>query len=149
MIGNKKQCIDWLLETEADIFEVNIYKKQRNNDQNAKYWKLLYKLSLKLGIGVHELHKQMLRDYSKQGPVCAPSTYDMRGVKYYDVMSKFIKDGVEFTSYQVYVPSHELKTDEFAVLLNGLIQECEQQGIETRSPSEIERDSKLYEKSND
>lgn len=149
MIGNKKQCIDWLLETEADIFEVNIYKKQRNNDQNAKYWKLLYKLSLKLGIGVHELHKQMLRDYSKQGPICAPSTYDMRGVKYYDVMSKFIKNGVEYTSYQVYVPSHELRTDEFAVLLNGLIQECEQQGIETRSPSEIERDSKLYEKSND
>lgn len=144
MIGNKKQCIDWLLETEADIFEVNIYKKQRNNDQNAKYWKLLYKLSLKLGIGVHELHKQMLRDYSKQGPVCAPSTYDMRGVKYYDVMSKFIKDGVEFTSYQVYVPSHELKTEEFAVLLNGLIHECEQQGIDSRSPSEIERDSKLY-----
>ena len=145
MIGNKKQCIDWLLETEADIFEVNIYKKQRNNDQNAKYWKLLYKLSLKLGIGVHELHKQMLRDYSKQGPVCAPSTYDMRGVKYYDVMSKFIKDGVEFTSYHVYTPSHELKTDEFAILLDGLIQECEQQGIDTRSPDEIERDSKLYE----
>ena len=145
MIGNKKQCIDWLLETEADIFEVNIYKKQRNNDQNAKYWKLLYKLSLKLGIGVHELHKQMLRDYSKQGPICAPSTYDMRGVKYYDVMSKFIKDGVEFTSYHVYTPSHELKTDEFAILLDGLIQECEQQGIDTRSPDEIERDSKLYE----
>lgn len=149
MIGNKKQCIDWLLETEADIFEVNIYKKQRNNDQNAKYWKLLYKLSLKLGIGVHELHKQMLRDYSKQGPVCAPSTYDMRGVKYYDVMSKFIKDGVEFTSYQVYTPSHELRTDEFAVLLDGLIQEAIQQGIDVRSPSEIERDAQLYEKSND
>lgn len=144
MIGNKNQCINWLLETESDIFEVNIYKKQRNKDQNAKYWTLLYKLSLKLGIGVHELHKQMLRDYSKQGPVCAPSTYDMRGIKYYDVMSKFIKDGVEFTSYHVYTPSHELKTDEFAILLDGLIQECEQQGIETRSPSEIERDSKLY-----
>ena len=36
MIGSKKQCINWLLETESDIFEVNIYKKQRNNDQNAK-----------------------------------------------------------------------------------------------------------------
>lgn len=144
MIGNKNQCINWLLEQENGIFKVGNYKEKRNNDQNAKYWKLLYKLSLKLGIGVHELHKQMLRDYSKQGPVCAPSTYDMRGVKYYDVMSKFIKDGVEFTSYQVYVPSHELKTDEFAVLLNGLIHECEQQGIDSRSPSEIERDSQLY-----
>ena len=48
-----------------------------------------------------------------------------------------------------YTPSYELKTDEFAILLDGLIQEAEQQGIDTRSPEEIERDSKLYEKSND
>ena len=37
-------------------------------------------------------------DY-KQGPVLAPMICEE---KYYDVMSKFIKDGVEFTSYQVY-----------------------------------------------
>lgn len=146
MTGSRNQCINWLLEAEEDIFDVKVHKEQRNKKQNSRYWTLLYKLSLKLGIGVRELHKQMLRDYSKQGPVCAPSTYDMRGVKYYDVMSKFIKDGVEFTSYQVYTPSHELKTDEFAILLDGLIQECEQQGIDTRSSEEIERDSQLYEK---
>ena len=150
MIGNISKIKQWLdLQKEDKLYEIDVFKSERNKKQNSRYWKLLYKLSLKLGIGVHELHKQMLRDYSKQGSVCAPSTYDMRGVKYYDVMSKFIKDGVEFTSYQVYTPSHELRTDEFAVLLNGLIQECEQQGIDTRSPSEIERDSKLYEKSND
>ena len=145
MIGNISKIKQWLdLQDKEKLYEIGEFKSDRNKKQNSRYWTLLYKLSLKLGIGVHELHKQMLRDYSKQGPVCAPSTYDMRGVKYYDVMSKFIKDGVEFTSYQVYTPSHELRTDEFAVLLNGLIQECEQQGIETRSPEQIERDSKLY-----
>lgn len=145
MIGNISKIKQWLdLQKEDKLYEIDVFKSERNKKQNSRYWKLLYKLSLKLGIGVHELHKQMLRDYSKQGPVCAPSTYDMRGVKYYDVMSKFIKNGVEYTSYQVYVPSHELKTDEFAVLLNGLIHECEQQGIDARSPEEIERDSKLY-----
>lgn len=36
----------------------------------------------------------------------------------------------------VYTPSHELNTAEFAFLMNGLIQECEQQGIETISPDE-------------
>ena len=145
MIGNISKIKQWLdLQKEDKLYEIDVFKSERNKKQNSRYWKLLYKLSLKLGIGVHELHKQMLRDYSKQGPVCAPSTYDMRGVKYYDVMSKFIKDGVEFTSYQVYTPSHELRTDEFAVLLNGLMQECEQQGIDTRSPEEIERDSKVY-----
>ena len=144
MIGSKKQCIDWLLETESDIFEVEIYKAKRNNNQNAKYWELLNKLSKKLRIGVFELHKQMLRDYSKQGQICTPSSYDMSAIKYYDLKSKFIKNDIEYSVYQVYTPSHELKTDEFAILLDGLIQEAEQHGIDTRSPEEIERDSKLY-----
>lgn len=144
MIGNKNQCINWLLETEADIFEVDIYKTKRNNEQNAKYWKLINELSKKLRIGVFQLHKQMLRDYSKQGQICTPSSYDMSAIKYYDLKSKFIKNDIEYSVYQVYTPSHELKTDEFAILLDGLVQECEQQEIETRSPEEIERDSKLY-----
>ena len=137
MIGSKKQCIDWLLENEADIFEVDIYKAKRNNDQNAKYWKLINELSKKLKIGVYQLHKQMLRDYSKQGQICTPSTYDMSAIKYYDLKSKFIKNDIEYSVYQVYTPSHELKTEEFAILLEGLIQECEQQEIDTRSPEEI------------
>lgn len=144
MIGNKNQCINWLLENEADIFEVDIYKARRNNEQNKKYWKLINELSKKLRIGVYQLHKQMLRDYSKQGQICTPSSYDMSAIKYYDLKSKFKKNDVEYSVYQVYTPSHELKTDEFAVLLNGLIHECEQQGIDVRSPEEIERDSKLY-----
>lgn len=145
MIGSKKQCINWLLENEADIFKVDIYKAKRNNDQNAKYWKLLNELSKKLKIGIFELHKNMLRDYSKQGQICTPSSYDMSAIKYYDLKSKFIKNDIEYSVYQIYTPSHELKTDEFAILLDGLIQECEQQGIDTRSPEEIERDSKIYE----
>lgn len=145
MIGSKKQCIDWLLENEAEIYEVDIYKAKRNNDQNAKYWKLINELSKKLRMGVFQLHKQMLRDYSKQGQICTPSSYDMSAIKYYDLKSKFIKNDIEYSVYQVYTPSHELKTDEFAILLDGLMQECKQQGIDTRSPEEIERDSKIYE----
>lgn len=45
-----------------------------------------------------------------------------------------------FNVYEVYVPSHELKTNEFAILLNGLVEECKNQGIETRSYDEIRRD---------
>lgn len=145
MIGNKKQCINWLLEQENGIFNVDIYKAKRNNDQNAKYWKLINELSKKLRMGVFQLHKQMLRDYSKQGQICTPSSYDMSAIKYYDLKSKFKKNDIEYSVYQVYTPSHELKTDEFAILLEGLAQECEQQGIDTRSSEEIERDRNLYE----
>ena len=146
MIGNALKLIEFLYIQDKDkLYEVKLYKEKRNNNQNSRYWTLLYKLSLKLKIGVQELHKQMLRDYSKQGVICALSDYDMSGVKYYDIKSKFKRDGKDYIVYQVYTPSHELKTDEFAILLDGLIQECKQQGIETRSPEEIERDNNLYE----
>lgn len=146
MIGNALKLIEFLYIQDKDkLYEVKEYKKKRNNKQNSKYWKLLCELSLKLKIGVQELHKQMLRDYSKQGEICALSDYDMSGVKYYDIKSKFKKDGKEYIVYQVYTPSHELKTDEFAILLDGLIQECKQQGIDVRSPDEIKREEVMYE----
>lgn len=144
MIGNKKQCINWILETEADIFEVNIYKKQRNNDQNAKYWKLLNQLAKKIRMSVDKLHFEMLKSYSVRYEILVPSETTLRGIEYYEKKSAIKKNDKYFNVYHVYTPSHELKTDEFAILLDGLIQEAEQQGIETRSPSEIERDSKLY-----
>lgn len=143
MIGNKKECINWLLENQSEIFEVNVYKEKRNKDQNAKYYKLLNQLSKKLKIGVEELHFDMLKNYSTRFEMLVPATTEIRGIEYYERKSKIVKDGKEFYVYHVYTPSHELKTDEFAILLDGLIQECKQQGIDTRSPDEILRDNEV------
>lgn len=140
MIGNKKECINWLLENQSKIFEVNVYKEKRNKDQNAKYYKLLNQLSKKLKIGVEELHFEMLKNYSTRFEMLVPANTEIRGIEYFERKSKIVKDGKEFYVYHVYTPSHELKTDEFAILLDGLIQECKQQGIDTRSPDEILRD---------
>lgn len=137
MIGNKKECINWLLENQSEIFEVNVYKEKRNKDQNAKYYKLLNQLSKKLKIGVEELHFEMLKNYSTRFEMLVPATTEIRGIEYFEKKSKIIKDGKEYIVYHVYTPSHELKTDEFAILLDGLIQDCKEQGIDTRSPDEI------------
>ena len=107
MIGNALKLIEFLYIQDKDkLYEVKLYKEKRNNNQNSRYWTLLYKLSLKLKIGVHELHQQMLRDYSKQGVICALSDYDMSGVKYYDIKSKFKKDGKEYILDTLYIPCH-------------------------------------------
>lgn len=53
--------------------------------------------------------------------------------------SKVIKNNQEFIVYHVFTPSHELNTREFAFLLQGLCEECEEQGIETLSPDELKR----------
>ena len=145
MIGNKKECINWLLENQSEIFEVNVYKEKRNKDQNAKYYKLLNQLSKKLKVGVEELHFNMLKNYSTRFEMLVPINTDIRGIEYYEKKSKIIKNGKEFIVYHVYTPSHELKTDEFAILLDGLIQEAIQQGIDTRSPDEIKKEEAMYE----
>ena len=87
----------------------------------------------------------MLKNYSTRFEMLVPATTEIRGIEYYEKKSKIVKDGKEFYVYHAYTPSHELKTDEFAILLDGLIQTCEEQGIDTRSPEEIKRDEVMYD----
>ena len=144
MIGNALKLIEFLYIQDKDkLYEVKEFKKKRNNNQNGKYWKLLFELSLKTKISVEELHFNMLKNYSQRYEILVPADKEIRGIEYYERKSKIVKDGKEFYVYHVYTPSHELKTDEFAVLLDGLIEECAQQGIDTRSPDEILRDNEV------
>lgn len=106
-------------------------KEQRNKEQNKKYWKLINQLSLVLKIGVEELHFKMLKDYSVRYEILVPDDYEIRGIEYYERKSKIKKGDKEFIVYHVYTPSHELRTDEFALLLEGLVRECENVGIPT------------------
>lgn len=143
LIGNKNKIISWLLNQEDKLFEIKEYKEKRNLDQNAKYYKLLNELALTLKIGVEELHFEMLKKHSVRYQVLIPEDIELRGIKYYELKKTIKKDNKLFYIYEVYAPSHELKTDEFAMLLNGLIEECKAQDIEVRSPNEI-REEEIY-----
>lgn len=144
LVGNKNKIISWLLsQEEKKIFELKEYKEKRNLDQNAKYYKLLNELALTLKIGTEELHFEMLKNYSVRYQILIPKDIELRGIKYYELKKTIKKDNKLFNIYEVYVPSHELKTNEFAMLLNGLIEECREQNLEVRSPSEI-REEEMY-----
>lgn len=140
MRGTVKQLIPYMLELDdTKIYEVKEYKEKRNLDQNAKYWKLLNELALTLKIGVEELHFKMLKDYSQRYEILVPKNIKLRGIEYYEKKSKIIRNGQEFIVYQIFTPSHELNTREFALLLQGLCDECKEQGIETLSPNELKK----------
>lgn len=140
MRGTIKKLIPYMLELDdTKIYEVKEYKEKRNLDQNAKYWKLLNELALTLKISVEELHFKMLKDYSQRYEILVPKDTKLRGIEYYERKSKVIRNDQEFIVYQVFTPSHELNTREFALLLQGLCEECKEQGIETLSPDELKR----------
>ena len=79
----------------------------------------------------------MLRFYSPRYEILVPSDKEIRGIEYYEKKSKINRNGKEFNVYHVYTPSHELSKSEFAILLEGLCDECKRQGIETLSPNEL------------
>lgn len=138
MKGTPKQIIDYLYYQDKDkVFEIKEFKKKRTLNQNNYYWELLGELSLALRLPPEELHKRMLKDYSQKYQIMIPYEIELRGIDYYDKKSVIEKNGNKFQVYEVYVPSHELKTKEFAILLDGLINECKQVGIETLTPDEI------------
>lgn len=144
MIGTPKKIISWLLnEDENILYQCKRYKEKRNLSQNNKYYALLNELALVLKIGIEELHRKMLKNYSVRYQVMIPSEVELRGIKYYELKGTKSKNNKLFNIYEVYVPSHELKEDEFAVLLQNLIEECKQVGIDTRSPEEVMKDEML------
>ena len=111
MIGNSTELIKWLIEQPQEKrFKCSEYKEKRNNDQNSRYWVLLNKLSLKTKIGIEELHFNMLKNYSPRYEVMIPAETEIRGIEYYELKSQ----------------------------INGLCEECKDQGIETLSPNEME-----------
>lgn len=146
MLGNAKTLIQYLLEQDQEkTFEVKEYKEKRNSKQNAKYWKLLTQLSLKTKIGIEELHFNMLKNYSPRYEIMIPAEIGIRGIEYYEKKRTIRKDKKLFNVYYVYTPSHELNKTEFAILLQGLCDECKEQEIETLSPQELGRLRKLIE----
>lgn len=140
MRGTVKQLVPYMMTLDDDkIYEIKEYKEKRNLDQNAKYWKLLNELALTLKISIEKLHFKMLKDYSQRYEILVPSDSELRGIEYYEKKSNIIKNSKEFSVYYVFTPSHELNTKEFALLLQGLCDECKEQGIETLSPDELKR----------
>ena len=91
----------------------------------------------------------MLKNYSPRTEIMIPAEAKIEGtgIEYYEHKIRIRKDKKLYDIYYVYTPSHELNKTEFAILLQGLCDECKEQDIETLSPQELGRLRKLIEES--
>lgn len=145
MVGTQKQAINWLLEHDKDKkYEVKEVKKQRSNNANAYFHALVNKLARYYTISDTDMKIKMNLDYGtiarfEDGRIkgCkVPKGTNMKEIYKY---SKWYKsDENEDDCYIFYKETHTLNTKEMAQLINGVIQECEDVGIETKPQNEIE-----------
>ncbi len=145
---------------------VKQWREKRSLDANGYYWKLISELSRVLSrerlTSTAYIHNMLLRQLGMlrlidDRPVIAlfPDSDKTEmmlledEIRHYKPTSQVTEVmGEAYRLYMELKPSHEMNTKEFSDLVNALISECNEQGIETLTPDELSRLEGLYEVNN-
>ena len=158
MIGTPSQIITAMVKqvsVNADkLYEIKEHKEKRTLTQNAYYWVLLGKVAKALRMSNTELHNRMLRSFStpelfggKAARTLLPDTQltEDKTLASETVHLKptsqtvTLADGITYRTYILLKGSSAMTTDEMSALVDGLVQEAKQLGIETLTPNELEK----------
>lgn len=160
-----KYIIDLRVEEDVkDLFQklnekrlsikISQYRKKRSLDANAYYWQLLTKIAEVLKTSKPFMHNQMLRKYGqlfmfdgKISTVTIPDTVEAErqvdeAETYHLKPTSQVRlgnDGVMYRTYKMLRGSSEYDAKEMSELIDGIVSEAKELGIETLTPDEIER----------
>lgn len=139
---------------------VKLWRDKRSLDANSYYWVLLSRLAEAVGISKPRAHNLMLRKYgqnlvidSQIAFLVIPDTEEaeetaLEAESFHIRPTSQVKqgkDGKMYRTYTVLAGSSTYDTKEMSELINGLVSECKEQGIETLTPDELARMMKDYE----
>lgn len=141
--------------------ELKQYREKRSLDANAYYWVLVGKLAGAFGQSNAWMHNYLLRRYGQimviddqgvytvlpdtdeaQKAIDEAETYHLKPTS----QVKPGKGGKMYRTYMMLRGSSDYDTKEMSQLIDGLVSECKEAGIETLPPAEIERMMEVYEK---
>lgn len=154
MTGNALQVIRWLSSQDQEQeWEIKKYRKRRSLSQNSYYWQLLTKVADVKRLSKTVVHNMMLRDYGQpygvDGRLVAVTIPDTEKAEQQTLAAETfhlkptsqVKLGTKNQMFRTYVMirgSSTYNTKEMSILLDGLIQEAQNLGIETLTPAELE-----------
>lgn len=134
------------------VFDLVIHREKRSLNQNAYYHVLLGQVADKLRISKSRLHNDMLRHFGQTmmidgRPVCVmlPDTDESEDTAW-ESDTVHLKptsatvegaNGVRYRQWKMLRGSHEYDSREMSILVDGIIQEAQQLGIQTMTPDEL------------
>lgn len=141
-----------------------VLKKRRNKrsiDANSYYWQLLTKLAETMHVSKPFMHNQLLRRYGQAELfdgrcvyITIPDTESSQKQADEDEYTHLKptsqiregNDGIIYRTYKLLRGSHSYDTREMSVLIDGLVSECKDVGIETMTPDELNRMKEEWKK---
>ena len=150
MVGKADEVIKWLLNQDRDkLFEIKPYRQKRSLNANAYAWVLINEMANRLRTSKDEVYQEMLKRYGQSKVISVLSEIDIsRFVKYYEEIGKGHVEGKEFTHYRCFIGSSEYDSREMAILIDGIVDEAQELGIETLPTTAVERMKALWQGQN-
>ncbi|HPY89000.1 MAG TPA: hypothetical protein PLG34_13575 [Spirochaetota bacterium] len=116
------------------------YRNKRSMDANAKCWVLLQKMAEVLNRNKDDIYLEMLSSYGVfTHLIVKPNVVERIKSEWRTVkeLGEVEVNGVKGIQLQCYFGSSTYDTKEMSVFIKGIINECEDLGIETMSPQEL------------
>lgn len=141
------QTISEVLEPQKKYtMVIKEFRKKRSLDANAYAWVLMNKLADKLNMGVRDLYRHYIPDIPENSQVvCVPteaveklqSGWEHNGIGWCSDTLKSKLPGC--TNVVLYYGSSTFDQKQMGVLLDLIIEDCKQVGVEYLTPEELER----------
>ena len=153
MVGTIEQIIQYLFQQDKTRkYEVKEYKEKRSLDSNAYAWTLLGKLQDKLHIAKEDIYKSLIKEIGSYEVIPVRDeaverfrqAWSKNGLGWITETTKSKLEG--FTNVIAYYGSSSYNTSEMSRLIELIVQECKQQGIETKTQQEIDSLLKEWDK---
>ena len=125
--------------------EIKKHRKKRSLNANAYFHLLVNKIADKVGESDKAVKRRMVVDYGTverddNGVVGFElnERIDVSNIcEYANAIGTVERNGKKFVQYLVYKPSHTLDTKEMSRLIDGVVQEAKNLGMETATPQEL------------
>lgn len=116
------------------------WSEKRSLTANAYLWVLVGKIGDALRMSKDEVYFDMLKAYGQGGAVSVEARFVedfKRTYKYSERLGETELNGKTFVHYRFWVGSSEYNTQEMSVLIDGVVQEAKNLGIETMNEAEL------------
>jgi len=142
--------------TEEKVYKAKIepYRKKRSLDANGYLWVVLRQMAEKLKTTDKEIYREMIRRVGQvtilpvkdEAIEAFVRRWELNGEGWQVDVIGACKNTEGYSNLRCYYGSSVYDTKEFSVLLDEVITEAKELGIDTATPDEIERMKQEYER---
>lgn len=147
MIGSREKVVLWLMSQPEGEYECTKKRKKRSLQANAYFHVLCQKVAEATEQSSTEVKNQIISDYGQVDKDCGEiilrddidwRKFDTLHVKP-TTATKVLDNGKLYRVYYVMRGSHTYDTKEMATLIDGIVREAKEVGVETLTPTELEQ----------